>query len=324
MSTYLVGRFAQAIGVLWAAYTVTFVVLYFLPSDPISIMLRTEGESSGAVDQVRAQELRAQYGFDKPLIEQYFSRLWSAVRGDFGTSIQTGDAVSHSIAEAMPQTAQLAGAAIVIAVAVGAGLALLASFVDNPWLRQTLRAVPPLWASLPTFWIGLVLVQVFSFQLRLLPAIGNDGIANLILPAITLSIPTAALIAQVLSKALDEVSAQPYIDTAIAKGASRVRVHLGHMMRNAAIPTTTLVGVVFGHLFAGSVVTETVFSRVGVGRLTEQAVKAQDIPMVQGLVLLAAATFVVSSLVVDLIYPVLDPRVGRSAAHATTRREALA
>lgn len=324
MTRYLVRRIAQAVGVLWAAYTVTFVVLYFLPSDPISIMLRTEGESAGAVDQTRAAELRAQYGFDRPIVEQYFSRLVHALRGDFGTSIQTGDSVLHTIATAAPQTAQLAGAAIVIAVVVGVALALLATYVETPWLRNSLQSIPPLWSALPTFWIGLVLVQVFSFELRLLPAIGNDGVETLVLPAITLSVPTAAVISQVLVKALAEVGEQPYIDTATAKGASKHRVHVRHMLRNAAIPATTLVGVVFGGLFAGSVVTETVFSRVGVGRLTEQAVKAQDIPMVQGLVLLAAAMFVVTSLLVDLAYPLLDPRVTRRGRKVRIEEEVTA
>lgn len=312
MTGYLVRRLGQALAVLWASYTVTFVVLYYLPSDPVSIMLRSEGDSSVNFDEAKAAELRAQYGFDKPLWEQYLQRLGDALRGDFGTSVQTGEPVSTMISRALPQTAQLAGAALFLAVIVGTALALWATYTTRAWLRNTLQSVPAISGSMPTFWLGLVFAQIFSFQLGLLPAIGNGGLAALVLPAVTLAIPTAALIAQVLINALADVSAQPYIETAVAKGASRMRVHLGHAVRNAVIPATTLAGVLLGHLFAGSVVTETVFSRLGVGRLTEQAVRVQDIPMVQGLVVLAAAIFVVSSLVVDLLYPVIDPRVARS------------
>ena len=159
------------------------------------------------------------------------------------------------------------------------------------------------------FWVGLVLVQVFSFRLHLLPALGNKGFASLILPAITLALPTGAVLGQVLAKSLRTQLAEPYTEIVYAKGASRTRVHFGHALRNAAMPALTLAGVVMGQLLAGAVVIETVFSRDGVGRVTAAAVNRQDIPVVQAVIVLAALFFVVINLVVDLLYPLLDPRV---------------
>jgi peptide/nickel transport system permease protein len=164
------------------------------------------------------------------------------------------------------------------------------------------------------FWVGLMLVQVFSFQLRLLPSVGAKGLESLVLPAITLGLPTGALVAQVLAKSLSAALDEPYVVTARAKGAGRVAIHLRHALRNAALPALTVLGYVVGNLLAGSVVVETVFTRPGLGRLTVSAVSVQDIPLVQGIVVFAAAVFVSVNLLVDLIYPVLDPRIATGAA----------
>ncbi len=176
-------------------------------------------------------------------------------------------------------------------------------------MRTLLLALPPLGVSLPTFWVGLLLIQFFSFRISIFPALGNEGLASLVLPSVTLAVPVSASIAQVLARGLRTALAEPYVETARAKGASRARVHLRHAFRNATIPALTIVGVIVGNLLAGAVVVETVFSRVGIGRLTVTAVNGQDIPLVQGLVLLAAAVFVATNLVVDLLYPVVDPRI---------------
>jgi peptide/nickel transport system permease protein len=174
-------------------------------------------------------------------------------------------------------------------------------------------SLPSLAVSLPTFWVGLMLVQLFAFQLRLLPSVGANGVESVVLPAITLGLPTGALVAQVLAKSLSQALDEPYIVTARAKGVGRVAIHFRHALRNATIPALTVLGYVVGNLLAGSVVVETVFNRPGLGRLTVQAVGVQDIPLVQGIVVFAATVFVLANLLVDLLYPVLDPRIATGA-----------
>ncbi len=168
--------------------------------------------------------------------------------------------------------------------------------------------------SVPTFWIGLMLVQLLSFRVHAFPAFGNDGIRGLVLPALTLAVPTGALVAQVLAKSLTTTLAEPYMETAKAKGAGRARIHLRHALRNAALPALTIVGLLVGKLLAGSVVVETVFSRNGLGRVTVSAVTVQDIPLVQGVVVFGALVFVLANLLVDLVYPLLDPRIVLASA----------
>jgi len=305
---YLARRVGLAVGVLWAAFTVSFIVLWLLPGDPVETMASGGLDGEPATPQQLAA-LRARYGLDKPPLWQYGDRLWAALHGDFGTSIQTGQQVRAQIMAALPPTLRIALAGLVFAVLFGAGLALLATYVRHRWLRQLLLSLPPLAVSLPTFWVGLMLVQLFAFQLRLLPSVGARGAESVILPAVTLGLPTGALVAQVLAKSLSQALAEPYIVTARAKGVGRVAIHLRHALRNAALPALTVLGYVVGNLLAGSVVVETVFNRPGLGRLTVQAVSVQDIPTVQGIVLCAAAVYVVANLLVDLLYPLLDPRI---------------
>ncbi|MCQ6247055.1 ABC transporter permease [Streptomyces malaysiensis] len=318
MPRYLVQRLLQAVFVLWAAFTTSFVVLYLLPGDPVSIMASGGGDTND-VSPEQIAELKRVYGFDKPLIEQYGDRLWHALRGDFGISVQSGDPVTRLISGQLPATLQLTSAALLLATVVGAGVALAATYTRRRWLRQALLSLPALGVSAPTFWVGLILVQLVSFRWGLLPAIGNEGFRSLILPAVTLAVPTSAVIAQVFARSLRTALAEPYVETALAKGASRRRVHFGHALRNAAIPPLTVAGMLVGNLLAGSVIVETVFSRTGVGRVTATAVTAQDLPVVQGLVVFGALAFVLANLAVDLIVPLLDPRITGAAATAVTR-----
>ncbi|MFF2852282.1 ABC transporter permease [Streptomyces sp. NPDC058001] len=308
MRRYVFKRLAQALGVLWAAYTVSFLVLNFLPGDPVSAMAGA-GADSGQVDPAQLARLRHEYGFDKPVLAQYADYLGRAVRGDFGDSVSTGRSVTSTLGNALPQTLTLTSTALLLAVLIGGGLAVLATYTSRRWLRQLLLSLPPLGVSVPTFWVGLLLVELFSFRLRWLPAFGNDGWRGLVLPALTLAIPTGALVAQVLAKSLLTALDQAYVETARAKGAGRLRIHLRHALRNASLPALTVVGLLAGQLIAGSVVVETVFSRDGVGRVTAAAVTAQDIPLVQGVVVFGALIFVLANLLVDLVYPLLDPRI---------------
>ncbi|MGW1711844.1 ABC transporter permease [Streptomyces sp. NPDC002156] len=308
MRRYVIKRLAQAVGVLWAAYTVSFLVLDFLPGDPVTAMA-SAGMDSGQVDPAQLAALRHEYGFDKPVLVQYADHLGRAVRGDFGDAISTGRPVASTVADALPQTLQLTGTALLLAVLFGAGLAVVATYTSRRWLRQFLLSLPPLGVSVPTFWVGLLLVETFSFRLRWFPAFGNDGLQGLVLPAVTLAIPTGAQVAQVLAKSLLTALDQAYVETARAKGAGRWRVHLRHALRNASLPALTVVGLLVGQLVAGSVVVETVFSRDGLGRVTAAAVTSQDIPLVQGVVVFGALIFVATNLLVDLVYPLLDPRI---------------
>jgi len=319
MRRYVIKRLAQAVGVLWAAYTVSFLVLDYLPGDPVTAMAGA-GMDSGQVDPKQLAALRHEYGFDKPVLVQYADYLWLAVRGDFGGSVSTGRPVTSTMADALPQTLQLTGSALLLAVILGGGLAVLATYTAQRWLRQLLLSLPPLGVSVPTFWVGLMLVETFSFRLHWFPAFGNDGFKGLVLPALTLAVPTGAQVAQVLAKSLLTALDQAYVETARAKGAGRWRVHLRHALRNASLPALTVVGLLVGQLIAGSVVVETVFSRDGLGRVTAAAVTAQDIPLVQGVVVFGALIFVTTNLVIDLVYPLLDPRI----VVASGRRAALA
>ncbi|MFD4601072.1 ABC transporter permease [Streptomyces sp. NPDC058464] len=308
MRRYVIKRLAQAVGVLWAAYTVSFLVLDFLPGDPVAAMAGA-GMDTGQVDPAQLAKLRHEYGFDKPVLVQYAEYLGRAVRGDFGDAVSTGRPVTATLADALPQTLQLTGAALLLAVLLGGGLAVAATYTSRRWLRQLLLSLPPLGVSVPTFWVGLLLVEAFSFKLRWFPAFGNDGLRGLVLPALTLAIPTGAQVAQVLAKSLLTALDQAYVETARAKGAGRWRVHVRHALRNASLPALTVVGLLVGQLIAGSVVVETVFSRDGLGRVTAAAVTVQDIPLVQGVVVFGALVFVVANLLVDLVYPLLDPRI---------------
>jgi peptide/nickel transport system permease protein len=320
MRRYVIRRLGQAVAVLWAAYTLSFLVLDFLPGDPVSAMAGG-GLDQAPVDPAQLEALRREYGFDKPILVQYFDYLVKALQGDFGNSVATGQPVTSTISDALPQTLLLTATALVLAVALGTGLALTATYTTRRALRQLLLSLPALGVSLPTFWIGLMLVQLLSFRLRLLPAFGNDGLSSLILPAVTLAIPTGALLGQVLAKSLFTTLDEPYVQTARAKGAGRVRVHIHHALRNAALPALTIVGLLVGNLMAGSVVVETVFSRNGIGRATVSAVTVQDIPVVQGVVVFGALIFVLVNLAVDLVYPLFDPRIVVAPA---TRQRSLA
>ncbi|MCK9878533.1 ABC transporter permease [Frankia sp. AgPm24] len=313
MKRYLVHRLLQALFVLWSAYTVCFAVLYLLPSDPVSLMVSAGSEQS-SVDDAQVEKLRSQYGLDRPVAVQYVDHLWHAARGDFGVSVQSGRSVAQIFLDVLPATLELAAAAFALAVLLGLGLAYWGTFARWSWARQVLLSIPPFWASLPTFWVGLMLIQLVSFRWGLLPATGNDGSRSLLLPMITLALPTAAGIAQVFARGLRATQAEHYVTTAAAKGASPQRVQLRHCARNAALPALTLAGVWAGNLLAGSVVVETVFSRTGVGRTTATAVSTQDIPVVLGLVILSSALFTVVNLAVDLTYPLLDPRIVSLAA----------
>jgi len=303
---YLIGRLGQAALVLWAAYTATFFLLSVLPGD--GIMIAFENPEMGlSADQIAA--IREYYRVDDPVLLQYVHALVGTVQGDFGYSITNAIPVADRLAAALPQTVQLAAAAFALALLLAAAIATASVFAPFAWVRRALDAVPSLFISIPAFWLGLVLIQVFSFQLGWVPMIGATPAEALILPVITLAIPISAPLAQVFCRSLDEVATRPFVQVVTAKGASRSWILLRHTAKNALLPTLTISGLLVGELIAGSVVTETVFGRSGIGRLVNDAVAGQDLPVIQAVVLLSALVFVTVNLIVDLLFPVLDPRL---------------
>lgn len=309
---YIAGRVLQAVGVLWAAYTVTFIILWLLPSDPLALVLSANNVEVDSLTPAQLADAQARYGLDQPVLTQYWTMLTHALQGDLGTSTTKGVPVTQLIAERLPGTLQLSALAIVVALGGGVLVAWLAAWVRWSPLRLLLTRLPSAGVAFPSFWIGLLLIQVFAFSLGWLPSTGSAGAASLILPAITMAIPTGAAFAQVLTRSLTDTLAEPYITTATATGLSRSAVIARHALRNAALPTLTILGLLVGGTVTGAIVTETVFARQGVGTLAQESVLNQDVPVVQAVVVLAAAAFVLVNLLVDLLYPLLDPRIGRT------------
>jgi len=312
MAWYVLRRVGQAAVVLWAAYTATFVILHVLPSDPVALQLAANNVEIDSLTPEQREVAEARLGLDRPVWQQYLGMLAGVLRGDFGTSYAKQVPVAQLLGERLPATATLSGVAVLIALVAGVGLALLAVRVPRGPLAALLRRLPAVGVSVPNFWIGLLLIQVFAFTLGWLPAMGSIGPQSYVLPAITMAVPTSAVLAQVLIRSLDDTLGEPYIATARAKGLSRGAVQLRHAFRNAALPTLTILGLLVCATVTGSIVVETVFSRQGLGRLAQESVLAQDVPVVQAIVVLAASAFVLVNLVVDLLYPLLDPRIART------------
>lgn len=315
MARYIAGRVAQALVVLWAAFTLTFAILYLLPSDPMELQLAAAGiqEDSLAPDQLAAMKHR--FGLDQSIWQQYWHHLSGVVRGDFGTSLSEQVPVGDLIGQRIGPTLLLSVTAAVVSLVAGSALAYLATFARWNPLRVLLTRLPALGASFPQFLVALFLIQFFSFQLGWFPATGTEGAGSLVMPVATISVLTSSVLAQVLIKSFDETLAQPYIVTARAKGLSRSAVHLRHAFRNAALPAMTILGVIVGLTVTSSIVTETVFTREGVGKLAQESVLSQDVPVVLAVVTIAASIFVLVNLIVDLLYPLLDPRI----SHLRTR-----
>lgn len=309
MTRYVLVRVVNGLFVLWAALTLSFLVLHLVPGDPVAVMLRGAGGEGSAVDPAAADALRAQLGLDQPVYRQYLEFVGDAARWEFGTSFRSGDEVTAVLGRALPATLELAGAALLLSLVVGVAAAVAASLLPTAPLRSAVLSSTVVGNALPSFWTGIILLQVFSFGLGWFPAFGAGTLDQLVLPAITLALPGIGLLTQVLGRGLRTALAEPYVRTARAKGARRLRVVTVHALRNAAIPAMTLFGLMIGGIVAGAVVTETVFAREGVGRLTAEAIGAHDFPVIRALVFLAGALYVVVNLAVDLIYPRVDPRI---------------
>ncbi len=309
----LAHRSLQALFVLWATFTLSFVLLQLMPGD--AVLIRFVGGDLGLSPEAVAG-IREFYGADRPVWLQYRETLAGFLQGDFGYSITSGVSVWQEIATNLPATLWLSGLAFATAVALALAVTVLATLSPFAFLRDVFAALPGLMVSIPVFWLAIVLVQVVSFRLGLVSVIAPGPWERLILPVAAIAVPVAAPIAQILLRNLDTVSAQPFVAVARAKGATRLQVLFGHVLRNALLPVLTISGLLFGELLAGAVVTETVFGLNGIGRLAERAVRNQDAAVLQAIVVIAALGFVLVNLLVDSLYPLIDPRLrhGRKVA----------
>ncbi|GKW29668.1 ABC transporter permease [Pectobacterium brasiliense] len=309
MNRYLALRLGQALLVLWAAFTLSFILLQAMPGD--AVLIKFQNPELGLSAEQIAQ-LRLSYGADTPVLTQYFHAITQILRGDLGLSLQAGVPVTELIAANLPPTLLLAVLGFIAAGLLAFTLSFLSTLTPFQWLRTALQSLPSLFISVPTFWLGIVLIQIFSFRLGLIPVINPGEWEGLILPVLTLALPISAPLAQVLMRSIDQVQTQPFVAVARAKGASRSGVLWRHIARNAMLPTLTIAGLLLGELIAGALITETVFGRNGLGQLTQEAVNYQDSSVLQAIVLISAAAFVVVNLAVDLLYPLLDPRLKRT------------
>jgi peptide/nickel transport system permease protein len=314
MQRYLLSRVGQAALVLWAAFTIAFVLLQALPGD--ALMIKYQNPDMG-LSPLEIEDIRASYGADTPLLLQYVHSLGGFLTGNLGYSVQAGVPVVEQLAANVPATLALAGLGFLAAVVLAVTIAFLASLAPFSWLRNALGSLPSLFVSVPVFWLGIVLIQIFSFQLKLIPVINPPEALGLVLPVATLAIPISAPLAQVLIRSIDDVRTQPFVAVARSRGGSNAWVLSHHVARNAVLPALTIAGVLLGELIGGAVVTETVFGRNGIGQLTQQAVNSQDAAVLQAVVVLAATAFVLVNLAVDLLYPVLDPRLKRKTGALT-------
>lgn len=307
MLGYVLAKLGRALFVVWAAFTITFILLFVFPANPVDLLF-DPAELNTIPQEVRDQ-VAAQYGFNQPVFLQYLDRLAAAATGNFGNSVGSGRLVSESLLEVLPNTLVLAAGSLVLAVAIGFAIALLATGTRRPWLRNLLESLPSASVSIPVFMFAILLLQLFSFTLGWFPAFGDQGWQSLVLPVITLAVPVSGPIAQLLIRSFAEEFQSGYVTTSFAKGATRGGIIIGDVFRNASLPALTIAGITFGNLIAGAVITETVFARSGVGRLTQSAINTLDVPLVQGIIVFVAASFALINLVVDLIYPLLDPRL---------------
>ncbi len=304
MLTWIARRILAVVPVLFGVTVAVFSMLFLVPGDPVKMML---AEFVTTPDQVA--QMRAQLHLDEPILAQYGRFVGGALRGDLGTSIRSRRPVTTEIGENLASTAQLAVAAMVVAVALGIPLGMVAALSRSSWLDVASMAAALLGVSMPSFWLGLLLIFVFSLHLAWFPATGGGDLHHLVLPAITLGMIAAAIIARLTRSSMLEVLGQDYVRTARAKGLGGFSVVVRHALKNALIPIITIFGLQFGNLLAGAVIVETVFSRPGLGRLIVGGILNKDFPLVQGVVLFVATAYVLINLLVDVAYAYADPRI---------------
>ena len=303
MNRYLIRRLLLTIPVLLGVATLVFSLIHLIPGDPAQAML---GEGAAPED---VAQLRERLGLDRPLLVQYGSFLQGLARGDLGVSLRNDQPVLQQILERMPATAELAFASMAVAILIALPLGIIAAVWRGTAVDYSAMTLSLVGISVPNFWLGPLLAIVFAVELGWLPVGGRGTLAHLVLPAVTLGAALAAILARMTRASLLEELREPYVLAARAKGVSRTRAVLHHALRNSLIPIVTILGLQFGVVLTGAVITETIFAWPGIGRLLIQSISFRDYPTVQGCVLLIAVTYVGVNLVTDLTYGFLDPRI---------------
>ncbi|MEZ2129669.1 MULTISPECIES: ABC transporter permease [unclassified Sinorhizobium] len=311
-------RLLQAIVVILLSYVFTFVVVSILPGDPITNVLNNP-QNGFTPDEIK--EIIAAQGLDKPIPVQLWNAFSGFMTGDLGLSMRTNRPVATLIAEVLPSTLVLASAGLTVALFLAAIIAYGTQSLPRRFGQGLLRGFPSLFLSVPNFVIGLVLIHLFGFQLGVFRVIQPDSFWATLFAAIALGIPISAQIAEVLIANLDHESSQDYAVVARGRGLGQMRLFVMHLLKPSSLPVITVVALTIGELLGGSLITETVFGRNGLGSLVQRSVSTQDLPVLQAVVSLAAVVFVVVNLIADLTYPLLDPRVkllGGQARRPTT------
>ncbi len=305
MGKYIISRFLSIVPVVIGVSVLVFSMLHLVPGDPVRAMFI---ESGGATAE-QIEQIRHLLGLDKPLHIQYLDYIGKVVRGDLGESIITKQSVFELIIQNFPSTIQLTVAGLGLAICIGLVMGIVAALQHNSWLDNFTMLISTIGVSMPSFWLGLILIYVFAIQLRWAPITAGSDLSRLALPAIALGFQASAIIARLVRSNMLEALQEDYIRTARAKGLSAHVVAMRHALRNALIPVVTVVGLQFGGLLGGAVIIETVFARQGIGRLLVGALQARDFPLAQGSVLLIAMVYVFVNLIVDLLYGWIDPRI---------------
>ena len=309
MTGYLLRRLAQMIPTALLAATLVFSLIHLIPGDPVEMML---GEGARRTD---VEALRHDLGLDRPLLVQYGAFLGGLVRGDLGKSLKSGEPVLAIIAQRFPATLELAVASMLMALLVSLPLGVLAALHRDRATDHGARLLALLGVSVPSIWLGPMLILLFAISWDLLPVSGRGGVASVVLPAITLGAGIAGLLVRMVRAALADELVRPYLLAARARGVAAVAVVGRHALKNALVPVVTVLGLQFGSLLTGAILTETIFAWPGVGRLLVESIRLRDYPLLQGSVLLIAFTYLFVNLATDLVYAVLDPRIryGRSS-----------
>jgi peptide/nickel transport system permease protein len=310
MVALIIRRIVQLLFLLLGLSFLVFGSMYIAPGDPASII----GGPTATASDLAA--IRTNLGLDQPFLVQYGHYLLNVLHGNLGYSYQTQQSVAEAIATRFPTTLKLATVSMIVAIVIGGVAGIVSALKKNSWLDVSSTVISLAGISIPSFWFGTILILIFSVTLQVLPVGGMDspfwtveGIKQMILPAITLGTGTAAMIARMSRSSMLEVIGADYIRTARAKGVKEKSVVWIHALKNAMIPVITIIGLDFGALLGGTIITEQVFAINGIGRLMINAISARDFPMVQGSVLLVATLFVVVNLLVDIIYILVDPRI---------------
>lgn len=306
MSKYIIRRLLLTIPIIIGVGTLVFSMLHLVPGDPVQTMFM---ESGGATAE-QIEQIRHLLGLDRPLHVQYWDWITDVVQGDLGESIMTGHDVLDLILSNFPSTVQLTVAGMSLAVILGLSLGVIAAVKHNSWLDNLMMVISVSGVAMPSFWLGLVLIYIFSVQLRWLPITGGSTIKRLILPAFALGFQASAVIARLVRSNLLEALQEDYVRTARSKGLSNSIVILRHAMRNSLIPVVTIIGLQFGWLLGGATIIEFVFARRGIGQLTVEALRARDFPLAQGCVLFTAMIYILVNLGTDILYGFIDPRIG--------------